>query len=1084
MEFDRRYKQLNAKQKKAVDHIDGPLMVIAGPGTGKTELLSIRAANILKRTDTLPENILCLTFTDSGASAMRQRLVGIIGKEAYKVSINTFHSFGTEIINKYREYFYNNAIFSPADEIAQYQILQSIFKELDHNNPLSVTMNGEFTYLKDTKTVISELKRSGGITSDELLAVIQQDEASLDQASKLLIPVFSNRISNKTVVQTSEILPELHQLSNAVKSLYSIEPLVKVMSNSLQLAVQEAEDSNSTKPLTAWKNQWIGKDENKNPIFKDKSNLAKLKSLSFIYYEYLRRMESAGLYDYDDMILQVIHSIEVHDDLKASLQEQYQYIMVDEFQDTNNAQMRILHNLIDNPVNEGAPNIMTVGDDDQAIYSFQGAEVSNMMNFKRDYPSTEIVVLTDNYRSGENILSASREVILQGSGRLESQIPMLVKELSANKNTAGRVQLTEHESPEAEMLWITNEIQNIIAENNNESIAILARNHKELLQILPFLQKNNIPVRYEKQDNALDQPPIIQLDLLSRVVVHLAKSQHEKANQLLPELLSHPAWEVDPKSLWKLSLDAYDSKRDWMTTMSVTPEFSKIHELLTGYITSSQTLSLESTLDLLIGKHDDEPGPLFKYFFSEDKIQSNPEEYLNHFMALKSVRDKLNEHGVEEPKLTDLVDFIDTYRQLGLTIKTAIKNRGSNNFAVDLLTAHKSKGLEYDHIYVMQAIDNKWGQTTRVRNRSIKYPKNLNLAPAGDSADERLRLFYVAMTRAKSHLNLTYSTTDSSGKQLLPADFIASTSFETNKAPSLTIEQEIMTQEISWKDNLVGDSSELIDVLKPRLEKYKLSATAFTSFLDVTKGGPKAFLLDNLLRFPRASSTAIIYGNAIHYALQQAHVHVIARGESKPVEDVLNDFEQYLKKERLNKEEFEKLLQKGGDHLPAFLAQTVMTRNQKAELAFSHQEVMVGEAKLTGKIDVATFDESAKTISVTDYKTGRPPANDNGSDAYSKTKLYHYHQQLLFYKLLLQGSRDYSNYTVEKGNIAFVQPMKSGDIKIIEKPLDQENLDRQVRLIQAVWKHIMELNLPDTSSYSNDLKGILTFEQDLIDEKI
>ena len=113
MSFSDRYRNLNARQKEAVDTIDGPVMVVAGPGTGKTELLSMRAANILKNTDTLPENILCLTFTESGANAMRERLSQIIGADAYKVAIHTFHSFGTEVINHNSEFFYGGASFKP-----------------------------------------------------------------------------------------------------------------------------------------------------------------------------------------------------------------------------------------------------------------------------------------------------------------------------------------------------------------------------------------------------------------------------------------------------------------------------------------------------------------------------------------------------------------------------------------------------------------------------------------------------------------------------------------------------------------------------------------------------------------------------------------------------------------------------------------------------------------------------------------------------------------------------------------------------------------------------------------------------------
>ena len=117
-------------------------MVIAGPGTGKTELLSMRAANILKKTDALPENILCLTFTEAGSIAMQKRLIDIIGREAYGVSIFTFHAFGTEIMNRHREYFYNGADVRPADELARHRIVTEILDSLDYNNPLRARMNG------------------------------------------------------------------------------------------------------------------------------------------------------------------------------------------------------------------------------------------------------------------------------------------------------------------------------------------------------------------------------------------------------------------------------------------------------------------------------------------------------------------------------------------------------------------------------------------------------------------------------------------------------------------------------------------------------------------------------------------------------------------------------------------------------------------------------------------------------------------------------------------------------------------------------------------------------------------------------
>ena len=154
MEFKKRYQLLNPAQRLAVDTIDGPLMVVAGPGTGKTELLSVRVANILQKTDALPSNILCLTFTDSGAVAMRQRLASLIGPEAYKVSIQTFHSFGSEVINSNGEYFYHGAHFRPADELSSYEILTGLLDKLPHSSPIVSKMNGSYSHLGDIKRTI------------------------------------------------------------------------------------------------------------------------------------------------------------------------------------------------------------------------------------------------------------------------------------------------------------------------------------------------------------------------------------------------------------------------------------------------------------------------------------------------------------------------------------------------------------------------------------------------------------------------------------------------------------------------------------------------------------------------------------------------------------------------------------------------------------------------------------------------------------------------------------------------------------------------------------------------------------------
>ncbi len=1076
------------------------VLVIAGPGTGKTELLSVRTANILKKTDTLPENILCLTFTESGAAAMRERLVGIIGKDAYKVAIHTFHGFGTDIISQHRQYFYNSAAFQPADDIAQYEILRGIFDELDYKNPLASMMNGEYTHLADAKKVISELKQSGGLTSDELLAIIERDETSLDAIERLLIPIFSERVSKKTGEQLAKVLEKLGEQAQETPALYGVQALAGVIVNSLIQVLAALETIHPTKPLTQWKNEWLTKDHQKQLIFKSRSRLTKLKALCFVYYEYLSRMEKAGLFDYDDMILQVVHAMEVYDDLKFNLQEKYLYIMVDEFQDTNPAQLRILQNLTDNPVNEGIPNILAVGDDDQAIYGFQGADVSNILTFTDKYPTTKQVVLTENYRSGEAVLTASRAVIQQGTDRLELRIPEINKQLTAVRKEKGSVQLIEASSPSSERRWITTHIQEEIKKGANPSqIAVLARKHAEIQSLLPYFAHAGIPVRYERQDDALEQAPIAALERVARVVIALSEGDHGLANSYLPELLAHPAWEITPAELWRLSLTAYESRQDWMTVMSTTPRFTKIHEWLVARAAEATSAPLETMLDALIGRPasaetleeaeeaDGATSPFFRYFFGADQLESSPETYLDYLSALRTIRSRLHDYRVSSSlNLASFVEFIELHRRLGLVITTPRASTASSAQAVQLLTAHKSKGLEFDSVYIYDAVDSIWGHTARSKSRNISYPENLPLEPAGNTPDERLRLFYVAMTRARNHLTLTHSTADTKEKTSLLADFLTVIDLVPKTLEEPSLQEQRQAAEIDWYQPLVTPTPELKELLAPRLETYKLSATALTAFLDVSDGGPQGFLLNTLLRFPRATTPAIAYGNAIHDALQQAHVHAIATGEQKPLEDILHDFELALKRERLSASDQTAALQKGSEQLPIFLAspQVTFSADQKAELAFAHQDVQLESARLTGKLDLVDIDTKGHKITVTDYKTGRPPLGWNSNNAYEERKLHKYRQQLLFYKLLVEHSRDYGKYTVEGGRLAFVQPTNRGEVVTLDMTFTSEEIERAQKLIEAVWKHIMDLDLPDTSGYKEGVAGITAFEDDLIDGKV
>lgn len=1092
MDFETRYKKLNARQKDAVDTIEGPLMVVAGPGTGKTELLSMRAANILRRTDTLPENILCLTFTESGAAAMRRRLTEIIGKDAYKVAIHTFHSFGSEVINKNSEYFYQGADFRPASDLSAYELLRTIFDTLDFSNPLSGKMNEEYTHLPDTLTAISELKKSG-LTNEELLQLLDANDAVLDEIEPLIQQAFGSRVSTKTAAELAPIATRLAEMEDSVP-VAGLTPLSSVLALSLAHAIDASVDVDSSKPITAWKNTHLEKDENKNLVFKDRKRSRKLRALSYLYYQYLVKMQESQLYDFDDMVLRVVHAMEVFPDLAYNLQEKYLYVMVDEFQDTNLAQARILHNLTNTETGD-EPNIMVVGDDDQAIYSFQGAEVGNILSFRERFKDVPIITLTENYRSADTILQSARSVILQGQNRLERHIEEIDKTLHANRQDPGaNVSLTQFARVEDERRGIA---QSIRAQLNSgtsaSSIAVLARRHHELVSLLPYLEEQNIEVNYERRDNVLESEVIVQLHLLSRIVCNLALGEIDKADALLPKLLAHPAWGFNHSSIWQLSVNAYRHRGSWLEEMSTNPAYMPLHTWLVALGRDASVEPVEYVIDRMTGTPNEDRNdgvyhsPLFDYFFSEDVRSSNPDRYITYLEALRTIRSELREYRPDHSiSLHDFIEFIQLHERFGRAITSVRVRSDYDEDAINLMTAHKSKGLEFDHVYVMGAVDTSWGEQVRTRSRNISYPENLPLMPSGDSLDERLRLFYVAMTRARSSLHVSYSDLNENGRETLPASFLVESSLKTHVAkPSEDPSSIVDELRDEWYRPYVSNKKGLDKVLSHTLENYKLSITHLTSFLDISRGGPDYFLLNNLLHFPSVKHPSAQYGSAMHSSLQRAHSHYSATGKKKPIEDVLQDFEQILSGYRMPSRELSQYLQKGTASLSTFLEQNyeTFTPTQRVEIGFGAQQSRVGSALLTGSLDLIDIDETNRSMTVTDYKTGAPSISWKGKTDNERVKLHKYRQQLMFYKLLVEHSRDFSRYTVDRGVLQFVEPTRTGETHSLDLSFSKEEMDEFAQLVESVYMCITSLRLPSVESYPPTLAGVLAFEDDIRNDR-
>jgi DNA helicase-2/ATP-dependent DNA helicase PcrA len=1105
-EFESRYKKLNTAQREAVDTIDGPVMVVAGPGTGKTELLSMRVANILRKSDVLPGNILCLTFTESGAAAMRERLIGLIGPEGYKVAIHTFHSFGTEVINQNGEYFFQGAHFRPADELSSYEVLRELLEKLPHDNVLFSKMNGQFTYLRDLQTTISDLKKSG-LTPDELLSILDRNDSFCEWIQPRLHAAFGDRLSKKSIAGLHNLLDEAETFSDEKLELIGYQPLNQLFVASLQDAVELAEADNSTKPLSAWKRTWCEKRDDGEIALRDTKNSSKIRAVAGVYYDYLVAMQQRELYDFDDMILRVVHAVEVFDDLRYNLQEQYQYILIDEFQDTNDAQMRLTWNLTNNPASEGRPNLLVVGDDDQAIYRFQGANLSNILDFESIYRDVTVISLRDNYRSSQKILELSRSVIIQGQERLETSVKNINKQLTPQASISeSTVTLTTYDDETTEYTDLAKKIAADFTKNPQKTRAIIARHHRQLQALLPYLNAQKLPLHYERQENVLESPPVQALELIAQIVVSIAVGRADMANALMPQLLAHPAWGIPAIDIWQLSLESHRKQLGWLEIMQTHPGRQQdIAEWLIEAAQYAQHEPLEFMLDHLFGSDElqvaDNPhqetangengnveqafiSPLRAYFFGEGSLDANPAGYLAHLNSLRTIRRSLREYRPDRIlKLIDFIEFVDMHRELGLNIQ-GHSTIGTEQRSIELLTAHKAKGLEYDDVYVISMGDDIWGETARSRGKLLNFPHNMPYGIAGDSTDERIRLLYVALTRAKQRLLMSSHGNTNSNRESLPVAYIMVPNLEQIKAPEPSVAEQLEAEIIDWRTPLLAiPDATRQEVLKPTLQYYKLSATHLNNFLDVTRGGPQLFLLQNLLRFPQAMGPSAAYGSAIHLTLQRAHQHLSATSKRRPIEDVLGDFEKELRRHQLSDDYTEHYLRRGVAALNAFMEARYdsFDPEQIVERSFGSDAVAIdNQAIITGAIDLIDIDHDTKTITVTDYKTGKATRSWQGKTDYEKIKLHHYRQQLIIYKLLIEGSREFAGYTVNRGVIEFVEPNMSGGIERIEMEFDDAEIERTKKLITAVWQHIQSLDFKPTDGYDANYRGIIAFEDDLI----
>ncbi|GHU07083.1 hypothetical protein FACS189431_1080 [Alphaproteobacteria bacterium] len=1134
---------LNDEQRQAVEQIDGPVMVLAGPGTGKTQLLSMRVANILRETDANPQNILCLAFTEAAAANMTDRMAGLFGPDAYKVSANTFHGFCSQAMNQYSEYFYHGARRTAADELQKAEIICDILRELPYDNPLSGSFGDLPTYLKSAQSAISNIKRQAGLTPEKLYKVSEQNLDFIDFIESDLCAVFAKPFGRKKTdmdANIAQVLPVLQKLATYPHPEYTLAELV---AKDFTAAVGMAQEIGKTTPLTAFRNQYV---DHKKGKMSDRKKTDKIFALAGVYEKYVRIMRERGLYDFDDMILEVGEMLAGNADFKADLQERYQYILIDEFQDTNDAQMNIIYALTDYE----NPNVMVVGDDDQAIYSFQGANVNNVSKFIQHYAQWNIakIQLFRNYRSEEKVLTLADSVINASDARIKKSIFESVHDLLTGKKpeTPSTVQFLSGETVVDEYSFVANKVSEELqrhsarqSQNPEKShgscdyaqddrlkeIAIIAKKHADLVAILPYLESAGVHnIIYENRQNVLDSAPVRQLELLARIVTYIGIGRNRDANTLLPELLAHPALGLEPVDLWRLSLSVERGKL-WLEEMLesgdviasaakqsgvvvdsglprpatlrsqqvwLAPRNDKLREIAQWLIKMANDVkntTLEQALDELFAKYHQ------KYYFTKEKLTKNPDEYIEYLTDLQTIRQIVREHqSTETPTLAQFIDILDLYRRYDTPINAV--RRFDENGRVHLLTAHKAKGLEFDTVFILDSSNQKWLSHSGGVN-AISLPSNLLLSADQDD-NELWRLLFVAITRAKRQLFLTHHKFDRRGKTIKPLELEF---FKDELSEVQPRKIAVGEPDPSWNAELVKPTHSLQELLADTLANYKLNATAVNSFVNLEYAGPQAFLLNNLLRFPSAKSASAEFGSSIHETLKLTHQYFVSHGEKMPVKQAQTLFTEDLTARHLISTDHEFYLEKGKNLLETYLNWADFNNNQ------------IVERKITVQIPIPSLRGAQRRGNPGNYKpAGSPRSARNDSirltgnldlleidkkaktitvfdyktgspfdkfDSGQKFKTHGYKQQLMFYKLLIENTPEYAGYQVEQGTLHFVEPI-DGEIKTLTLTYSEEELKNFIKFLEVVWAKIQNLDFPDTSEYEKNLKGSLEFERNLL----
>lgn len=945
-EFEAAYAKLNEAQKQAVDAVEGPVMVIAGPGTGKTTILTLRVANILRLTDTPPSGILAITYTDAGVKAMRRKLQEIIGARAHEVRLHTFHSFAAAMMAEYPDHFLDSADSRALSDVEQESLIREILKAQKH----------------------------------EALRPLGKPDA--------YVPAIMRAIGD---AKRDALLPED----------------LRAFAKSEAKKIKSDESSISTRGKT--KGQLKATAEAK--LKKCERTLL----LADIYGEYEEKKHALRLMDFNDLIIRFLIALKNDELLLRLIQERFLYILVDEHQDTNDAQNFIVEMLAEF---FDTPNIFIVGDEKQAIYRFQGASVENFLALQRRWPKMKVISLKENYRSHQDILDAAFSLIennYEGGEYQELRVPLAAKGVKNRRP----IEIATGENTAAAEAYLAKKIKDIQKREPEATIAVIVRRNRELERVLRVLEYAGLSVSSERSIDIFTHPlGAAFFDLLE----YLADPTRVDA---LARTMITGLWDLPLHQAAKLIRDLRSGQ-----------EFD-IEKTLPGLAKIRSELGSDGAVTFIANaaRHAG-----FVKLVKADPMNANV------WRGIAALSEAIaRDRNINNP-LT-LIEALLSYRRSAelKTVKVAV---GAPDMAISAMTAHGSKGLEFDYVFLPYATEEAW--VGKPRGSSFVLPQK---GIAGDDIRDTRRLFYVALTRARKHATVIVPQEESDGRSYTPLRFIGELG---GNVATIKLPRADALPDLAGNDAPNTSKNILTNIGKQRLMESGLSVTALNHFLE----DPRVFLIESILRVPQAPSASAEKGNAMHAAMNRVW-HSKKLDEKRIGQIITETVTEHLQGSFLPIIEKEAIRKELIGSAPAVAKELYGHFSQPRTAVFTEHSVETefaaeigGETVtilLRGKLDAVI--ENGESVLVFDYKTrqGMSAASVRGE---TKGSTGDYFRQLVFYTLLLQNNARWKNKKM-LASLVFLSPDKNGRIKTLTLPVSEADIKKLREeidsLIEFVW---------------------------------